>query len=235
MVAREVVGELDFGADVEIVDSEVLAHIIPELRLGDEDELALFRLLVHRVGIPELGILAPDIGESAESQAVNAEEVLHSPYECELERGVAAGVAAEGLVHEGELEGVGVVRVVQEVVRAEQEVLAAEAHAAIVLDMCAEVLEDRVLPEIETACDLEIAAADADELAVGVFGVVVVVNEEEGVSPVVSVVALKGGGDMTATEVPESLKVGLRLGSLSEERCGNSCRNEYFFHHLYIW
>ena len=39
-VAREVVAELDLGTDMEVVHTEALAYVVPDLRLGDEDELA---------------------------------------------------------------------------------------------------------------------------------------------------------------------------------------------------
>ena len=111
----------------------MLADVVPELRLGDEDSLAALGEVLHKVD----DILSPDIGEAAETEAGNAEDVLHSPNECELQRNVAAGAGAEGLVEELEVESVAEVGVVNEPVESEEEVLV-DTYQAVVLNLQAE-------------------------------------------------------------------------------------------------
>ena len=87
--------------------------------------------------------------------------------------------------------------------------------SAVVLHMEAERGKLRVLPEIEAARDLKISTTRSIDLILGILRVVVIVHEEEGVTPFVPVETLKSGGHVTAvlTEIVEGLKVGLGLCS----------------------
>ena len=152
----------------------MLADVVPELRLGDEDSLAALGEVLHKVD----DIFSPDIGEAAETEAGNAEDVLHSPNEGELQRNVAAGAGAEGLVEELKVEGVAEVGVVNEPVESEEEVLV-DTYQAVVLNLQAQRSEGAVLPEVETACDFHITAAGSLVHALGILGIVVIVDEEE--------------------------------------------------------
>ena len=63
--------------------------------------------------------------------------------------------------------------------------------------------------------------------------VVVVINEEEGVAPLVSVESLEGGGEMFTTQVVERLEVGLGICSLSEcKRCDSNGEVDFFGHKM---
>ena len=67
---------------MKVVAAEELSYVVPDLRLGDEDELAVCTLLVTCVVGKEEAlvevedILSPDIGKAAKAKAVNAEDVL---------------------------------------------------------------------------------------------------------------------------------------------------------------
>ena len=223
MIAGEIAGELDLGTDMQIVNPDVLAYIVPELGLGDEHELVRRTCSLHEVN----DILTPDIGEAAEAKALNAEKILHSPNEGELGRYVTGCAGAEGLVKELEIEGVTEVAAVQEVIQAEEEVLV-YPHEAVVLYLEAERSESAVLPEVQAACNLHVASARRLVYALGVLVVVIIINEEEGVAPLVSIETLEGGGEVSTilSEIVESLEVGLCLCSLSEGKHCNSSGEE---------
>jgi len=236
VIAGEVPGEFDFRTDVQVVAAEELANVVPDLRFGDEDELAVCALLVTGVVGQEEAlvevedIFSPDIGKTAEAEAVYAEDVLHSPYEGELKGKAALGTVAEGLVEEFEVEGVGEIIAVQEVIDTEEEVLV-YSHKAVILYLKAQGSKCGVAPEIEAAGNLHVAAAGSLVHTVIVLGVVIVVDEEEGVAPGVSVETLESGGEVTPvlTEVIEGLEVGLCKGSLSHCKC--RCGDDDFFKH----
>ena len=87
--------------------------------------------------------------------------------------------------------------------------------------------EGAVLPEVETACDFHITAAGSLVHALGILGIVVIVDEEEGVAPVVIVETLEGCGEMVPvpSEIVEGLEVGLCFCANGE--CAYSdCCNE---------
>ena len=103
----------------------------------------------------------------------------------------------------------------QQIIGSEEEVLAAEAYSGIVLDMGTKVLQGTVFPKVDTPGDFKVAAACSNGPVVGSC-VVVIVDEEECVSPLVSVITLKRGGKMIPAEVVEGLEIGLCEGSLSQ-------------------
>ena len=140
VVAGEVTGELNLGADVEVRYTDVLADVVPELRLGDEDELALLEInrelfVVVFELCPVDDILAPDIGEAAEGQAGDSEEVFDTPYHCELNGEFALDAFGECFIEYLEVESFLEIGAVNEVVKAEEEVVVAEFYAAVVLDL----------------------------------------------------------------------------------------------------
>ena len=110
-----------------------------------------------------------------------------------------------------------------------EEILGSDAEdtgspgAAVILEVAAEVLEGTVLPEVDTAFNLEIASVDCAGQTVLTLGGggVVVVDEEEGVTELVTLEHLEGGGHVIAvlSEIVEGLDVGLGKGSLSQCKC----------------
>ena len=103
----------------------------------------------------------------------------------------------------------------------------AVVHAAVVLDLEAERSEGAVLPEVQATGDLEVGAARREDLAVRVF-TEIVVDEEEGVSPIVVVETLEGCGYVLAVrpEIIEDLEIGLCLCSLGKKHCGRGDRHQ---------
>ena len=105
-------------------------------------------------------------------------------------------------------------------------------HTAIVLDMEAERGELAVLPEIQATRDLEISTAWSF-VAIFFSCLVVVVNEEECVTPFVSIETLKGGGHLLTitTKVVKDLEVSLRFRHLRERhQCYNGSKKGFFRH-----
>ena len=213
--SAEIVAELDLAADAGVV-----ADTEPKLGLGKEHDI----------------ILPPYIGEAGEAESRHSEKVLKTPYGGKL-HGQLGVHADELLVEDLEVEGIVEVGRMHEVVDAEEECAVdteAESQTAVVLVLEAEGAQGAVLPEVQAAGDLEVRTAGRDDLSAGVLVVVVVVDEEEGVAPIVSVKTLEGRGEVLATEVVEGLEVGLGLRSLSEEQRSKSGGNENFFHHFWF-
>ena len=89
------------------------------------------------------------------------------------------------------------------------------------------------MPKVDATCNLEVAAAYADFLVGGIFGIVVIVHKEESVAPFVAIEAFKGGGEVSAifTEIVESLQICLSHCTLCNEQGGSRNRSqEYLFH-----
>ena len=65
----KIVTQLNLSADIEIVNSEIFAHIVPDLRFGQEHEFSSFLigiLIILGIPVPKVGVLSPNIGKSAE-------------------------------------------------------------------------------------------------------------------------------------------------------------------------
>ncbi len=198
----------------------MVADAEPELGLGEDDGLVT---------------LPPYIHEAGEAEPRHAEEVLAAPDSGEL-HGELGVHLDELLVQDLEVQCIVEVAGMQEIVDTEEECAVdaeTQSQAAVVLIVEAEGGYGAVLPEIKATGDFEVASAGGDDRAVELV-VVVVVDEEEGVAPVVLVETLEGRGEVLATEVVESLEVGLGLRSLSEEQRSKSGGNEYFFHHFWF-
>ena len=235
-VGGEVVVKLHLAADAEVLDSEVLADVVPKLRLGCEDDVLLlvvdgidglaFFVLLARVrhlgvalAVEEGGVvLPPEVGEAVELQSLHAEEVVAGPYGGELHRHVLMGLS-DGLVEGFEGEGVLVALVMDEVLDTEEPGVVDRivlGDAAVVLHVQAPVLQRGVVPEVERAGNLGVRSALRHVLAAHHHLVVVevVVDEEIGATPVVLLEHLQGEGYVLAvgTEVIQNLCVGLRLG-----------------------
>ena len=71
----EVIGELDLGSNIQIRALKPPSDVIPQLRLGDEDE---------GLGVAEP--LSPDVEESREPQSRRRAEIITSPDKGELQR-----------------------------------------------------------------------------------------------------------------------------------------------------
>ena len=110
--------------------------------------------------------------------------------------------------------------------------------AAIVLHLKTQWRENAVLSEIEAAGDLHVSSAWSDFLALCILAVEVIVNEEEGVSPIVIVETLESSGHMIAAfaEIVKNLEVGLALRSLWQESSGreNSGKKEFLGHNYFF-
>ena len=98
----------------------MLADVVPELRLGDEHEVGRLRQDDAGVVGEEHVVLPPEIGETGEAQALRAEEVLETPDEGELQRGLLCGIG-DLLIEYLEVEGVVEIRAVEEIVQAHEE------------------------------------------------------------------------------------------------------------------
>ena len=85
----EVVGKLHFPAYVEVPATEKIAHIVPELGFGGEDNLGSFRQHFAVAVVEEQVLLPPEIRKAGEAQALESEKVPGSPYQGELERKLA--------------------------------------------------------------------------------------------------------------------------------------------------
>ena len=105
---------------------------------------------------------------------------------------------------------------------------------SIIFKMKAEILQVAVLPEIDSALYLEIAtigrAAVLESLEVLVSGVVVVIDEEEGITELVTLEHLEGGGHVLTilTEIVKRLDISLGLGHEREGQSGDSGRDDAF-------
>ena len=83
----EVIAELHLTADIQIGNAEVLSDIVPELGFRDEDKRTIFPSGDTKLVNTNNYAVAfkPEIGKTAETETGYAEEVLHTPYESELE------------------------------------------------------------------------------------------------------------------------------------------------------
>lgn len=214
------------------------SHVIPKLRLGQEDELGIlgFRPIPVAFGLifdvrADSVVLPPEISESAEAQPIESKEILEPPNKGELERKVAPLLGTveilalrviDGFVKSLYVESVLIVRAMDEIIQAEKEGVVdsvAIVGSAIIFHVETERRQTAAFPEIETAGDFEIRAVRGADLAVRVLGSVVIVNEEEGVPPLVAVEAFESGGNVLAVtaEIIENLEVSLGLGAYGAE------------------
>ena len=116
----------------------------------------------------------------------------------------------------------------QEVVDTEEEVLV-YSHEAVVFHLKAQGCKCGVSPEIEAAGNFHVASAGSLVYTVAVFLIVIVIDEEEGVAPIVTVESFQSCGEMVSSKIVEGLKVGLCTGYLGQgECCCSSCDD--FFH-----
>ena len=116
-------------------------------------------------------VLPPEISESAESQTLDIEKILHAPNCGELYRNLAVRSAAVTplVIHDIFAENLEV-QCILEILAVEEPVNTAEecmidfvrtVHTAIVLHMEAERGELAVLPEIQATGDLEVSSDGA--------------------------------------------------------------------------
>ena len=175
-------------------------------------------------------ILAPYIHESGEAETAQAEEVLAAPDRGEL-HGNLGRHSHEILVQELEVQRILKITAVQEPVDAGEERavhgegahhIAEGAETAVVLHLEAERCETGVTPEVQAARNLEVSVARRDNL-VSILVVVVIVDEEEGVTPLVGMETFKGRGEVLATKIVESLEVGLSACCLGQRQCSYRC------------
>ena len=228
VVTGKVGREFYLAAQVEVGAAEELTHVVPQLGLGDEDHFAGLRAAFHEVH----DILTPHIGKAAEAEAFHTEEILQAPHEGELHGNIAGSHAVEGLEEKLEVEGILEILAVQEVVKTHEEIGVFEVDTAIVLHMQAEGCHRGVLPEIEAAGNLHVGAAGAYFLVIHLV-IEVVVNEEEGVSPIVIVETFEGSCNMSTifTKIVENLEIGLGLGHLAKsKRCHSNGKDSFFVH-----
>ena len=189
--------------------------------------------------------LEPEIGKTAETETGYAKEILHAPYEGELEGCQAlAGISAQiialivnVLAQELEIKRVLEVTAVQEVINTTKESVVdgvAIVHTTVVLYLEAEVTKDgNVLPEIEATGNFQIGTAGSIYLILIVLAAEVVVHEEEGVTPIVGVETFQGSSNVLTirSEIVKHLEIGLSLGNLAKgERCYSNCKNSFFRH-----
>lgn len=150
-------------------------------------------------------VLPPEICEAAESESFDIEKILHAPNSGELHRHLAVRSASVGslviddiLAENLEVQCILEIFAVDEPVETSEEgvvdVICA-IYSAVVLHMKAERSEFAVLPEIQAACNLEISSAWCF-VAILLFCLVVIVNEEECVTPFVPIEAFKGSGNL---------------------------------------
>ena len=144
-------------------------------------------------------------GETAESKAFHAKQVVHTPYEGELERSVAYVIlnkVCDVLVHQLECECVAEVVVVQEIFHTKQPGIRC-SNAAVPFNVQAQGTKLAALPEINSAGNLGVITYRC--VLVGMIDVV----EEESASPFVGLEHLKGCRQVTAVKVVHLLDVGL--------------------------
>ena len=184
--------------------------------------------------------LPPEIGEAAEPEALQTEEILHSPDCGELERHLGMRAASfnrlvimDIFVQYLDVQCIPEILAVDEPVEAEKAGVIDSislVNSSVVFHMEAERRKLGVLPEIEAAGNLEVSSPRGYFLIVHLL-TVIIIDEEESVAPFVTVEALEGGGDMLPvfSEVVENLKVSLRLGRKSEGNgCGERSQNCFF-------
>ena len=188
-------------------------------------------------------VLPPEVGEAVELQALHAEEVVHSPNHGELHRHIRV-LLLDVLVERLEVERVLEVLRVDEVVETHEPSVVDRVGAcdtAVVLYLEREVLDGRVLPEVEAASDLEVSSARSEVRTLNVLVVVeVVVDEEVGVTPLVLLEHFERQRNelAVAAEIVEQLCVNLRLClccAEAEHSDKEQCRCCLFdFHCLFV-
>ena len=186
VVTGKIVGQFHLAANIEIRAAKMLADVVPDLRLGKEYKLSLFVQSFHKVH----DILTPDIGESAETKALDTEQVLHAPHESELHGKLARGAIVESFIQQLEIECVAEILAVKEVIQAKEEVLVAKSNTAIVFYMEAERRKGCPLPEIQATGNFHVTSTDTLVDFLFILGIEIIVDEEESISPIVIVESL---------------------------------------------
>jgi hypothetical protein len=235
----EIIGEFDLSADVQVIDAEMAAYVIPELRLGEKYGMGCLGSDDSGVVGKEHMVLPPEIRKTGETQPLGAEEILQAPDESELKRNLLGGVGY-ALVERLDIEGIPEVLAVQEVIQSGQEGvvdLITPVNASVILHLQAEGSDGAVAPEIQATGNLQIGAAGSIYLVVVVSGVEVVVEEEEGIAPIVVVEALESRRYVLTVrpEIVLYLKVCLRLHRCREggnESCDK--KNSEVKFHLFL-
>ena len=107
-------------------------------------------------------------------------------------------------------------------------------QATVVFYLEAESIKDRhILPEIEATGNLKVSAGRSYILLVSIKTFIIIVNEEEGVAPVITVETFQGSSSVSTIlgEIVEHLEIGLRLGNLAKcKSCYSNCKNSFFRH-----
>ena len=226
----------------------MLSYSIPKLWLSDEHHIGslsfsplALTVLVYRTNCV---VLPPEISKTAESQTGNAEKVLHAPYCGKLHRDSAftllsfevdvAFTISDELSENLQVQCILIVSTMDEPVDTAEEGMVdrvVAVNTAVVLYMDAERSEFAVLPEVKATGNLEIASVRRHILIFGVLLVVIVVDEEESVTPFVSVETLESSGNVltVTTEVLKDLEVSLRFRHLRERHECYNCSKKGFF------
>ena len=109
--------------------------------------------------------------------------------------------------------------------------------------MEAEILPGRVLPEIQTTLDLEVATVNsaAQTVSISVFlaevlveRIVIVINEEEGVTELVRFEHFESRREILAifSEIVEGLKIDLGIGHEAKTNGCKGNQNSFFEHKM---
>ena len=158
---------------------EHAAEVHPELRFGQEGEFGL-------ITKSPKGIVAPKIGEALEGEAFDTKQVSHAPDRGELHGDISFSETLESLKHRVKSQHVGEVLGMEEVFRSEAPGTLTPS-CAVILNMATQILQVALLPEIDSALDLEVASIDGtSDIRTLVFLRVIMVDEEEGVSELVT-------------------------------------------------
>ena len=186
-------------------------------------------LMVGEEGV----VFPPEIGKAAETQTLQAEQILHAPHKGKLHGNLLIG-PENLLVQHLEVEGIAEVLGMHEIIKTCEHGMVDEivlVHAAIVLHLQAETVEHgHVLPEIQATGHLHVSTGDGLGTLIGLV-VEVVVHEEEGISPIVIVETFEGGSNVLTAQVVKHLEVGLGLGQLAKAKgCDSYSKNSFFRH-----
>ena len=197
-VSGEIVRELDLTSDIEVGNADG-GSVQPQLRFGEQGEVSFFKgKLIH----VELGIIAPEIKEAFERKTLKAKQVVDTPYGRKFEGQVSASRTDVVVIHQSYRSRFAEI-VVMEGVFCTKAGYPAAPGGTVILHMDVEVLQLGVLPEVETAFNLEVAAVNgAAKMAFSIApSGIVVIDEKERVAPIVTLKHLKGARCVTATEV----------------------------------
>lgn len=226
--AGEVVCYLHFASDVEVGAAEVASYVVPELGFSEEHPIGgLYRRsgdgIVFTVfrddegktaggGRNDPGVaLAPDVEEAAEGESVDAQEVLHAPYDGELQGSIVGCDAANLFIHQLEGEGVAIVGTVEEILDTEEPAVVG-VLTAVPLGVETQGGEGGAFPEVDRATDLGIISVGGHIVRM------IDIVEEESASPFVGLEHLEGGGEMTAVKIVHLLDVYLGFYPYSAEQ-----------------